>query len=659
MRTVLLQELDTPPGHRPLELMLLALGLLFLPHIFIFTPLLTLFLYAALGWRWLALQRSYPMPPRWVRMVLAVIGFVSVWALYGSINGPEPGMALLSVMVVLKLTEVQRVRDALMIVVLGYFIVFASYLHSQEIPHVIMQTPSLVFLTAALMVMGHNSEEARVGKSMRRSGRLVLQALPFALLLFVLFPRIPGPLWGVPSAGGDAVSGLDDRMSPGTISNLVLSEEVAFRVRFENENDIPPPWLRYWRGPTLHLFNGRSWWRGFESLSETENYAVRGEPFSYTVMQEPSNQPWLYAIPVPQAYPSDARLTRDFTLTSRRPTFQRRQYEIDSYTDYTLSPKLSALEERWGLQVPDSGNPRTRELIQGWVNEGLDDKVIVERALQYFASQPFFYTLQPRKLAGNRVDQFLFETREGFCEHYASAFSFMMRLAGIPTRVVTGYQGGELNELSGFLVVRQSDAHAWAEVWYPEQGWVRVDPTAAVSPERIRGGITAALSGDESAPDRLRGLTSDFWTNMEIRWEALNSLWNEFFLGYGPEMQETFLDWLGMENPDWRKMALWLFGLLGVGGVALAFYLAWVNRAPATDAAQKIFLRLKRKLEPGFASHEGPRDFIARMQEKYPDRKEILEEFLRHYLESRYGKSPANLATLRQLARQALSDQQA
>lgn len=655
MKTVLLQELDTPPGHRPLELMLLALALLFLPHIFIFIPVLILFLYAALGWRWLALQRSYPMPPRWLRIVLAVIGFVAIWALYGSINGPEPGMALLSVMIVLKLTEVQRVRDALMVVVLGYFIVFASYLYSQDIPHVVMQTPSLIFLTAALLVLGHNSEEARVGKSMRRSARLILQALPFAILLFVLFPRIPGPLWGVPTASGDAVSGLDDRMTPGSISNLVLSEEVAFRVRFDDENDIPPPWLRYWRGPTLHLFNGRSWWRGFEALSETENYTVRGEPFSYTVMQEPTNQPWLFAIPLPQDATDDTRLTRDFTFTARYPSAQRRQYAVQSYTDYIMSPDLSALEQRWGVQLPDTGNPRTRELVEEWQAEGLDDRAMVERALQYFATQPFYYTLQPRRLSGDMVDQFLFETREGFCEHYASAFTFMMRLAGIPSRVVTGYQGGELNEYSGFLVVRQSDAHAWSEVWYPEQGWVRVDPTAAVSPERIRGGITAALSGDESAPDYLRGLGSDFWTNMEIRWEALNSLWNEFFLGYGPEIQEQFLDWLGMEDPDWRKMALWLFGLLGVGGIVLTLYLAWTNRAPARDAAQRIFLRLKHRLDAEAEPHEGPRDFIARMQRKYPAREALLEEFLRHYLEIRYGASAAGKNDLRRLARNILA----
>ncbi|MDX1455365.1 MAG: DUF3488 and transglutaminase-like domain-containing protein [Gammaproteobacteria bacterium] len=654
MKTVLLQELDTPPGHQPLKLTLLALGLLFVPHWFIFNPLLTAALYATLAWRWFALNRSHAMPPAWMRVLLALTAFVAILGLYGNINGPEPGMALLSIMVVLKLTEVRRVRDALMVVVLGYFIIFASFLYSQEIPHVVMQTPSLLFLTAALLVLGHNKDDARGRKVLKRAGRLSLQAIPFAILLFLLFPRIPGPLWGVPSAGGDGISGLDDRMTPGSISNLVLSEDIAFRVRFENQEDIPLPWNRYWRGPTLHLFNGQSWWRGFATIQSNDNFELRGDPVRYTVMQEPTNQGWLFALPMAAEYPRTAVLTRDFTLTSRRPLSQRQQYRMTSYLDYVMSPELSSLEERWGLQLPDTGNARTREMIATWKAEGLTNREIVSRALNFFSNEPFYYTLQPERLDRDPIDQFLFETREGFCEHYASAFTFMMRVAGIPSRVVTGYQGGELNELSGFLIIKQSDAHAWVEVWYEDQGWTRVDPTAAVAPDRIEFGINAALAGEENLPGHLgQRFAGDFLTELEISWEALNGLWNEFFLGYGPEMQQNLMQALGMENPDWTKLALWLFGLLALGGLLLAALLAWQARPPATDLPQRVYLRLRRRLDPDAPGHEGPRDFFLRMEQQHPEVATELRRFMNQLLTLRYtGTDNEDVHQLRQLARQ-------
>ena len=652
MKPVLLQELDTPPGHQPLKLTLLALGLLFVPHWFIFNPVLTLALYATLAWRWFALNRSHAMPPAWLRMLLALLAFVAILGLYGNINGPEPGMALLSIMVVLKLTEVRRVRDALMVVVLGYFIIFASFLYSQEIPHVVMQTPSLLFLTAALLVLGHNKDEAKARRVLRRAGTLSLQALPFAILLFLLFPRIPGPLWGVPSAGGDGISGLDDRMTPGSISNLVLSDDIAFRVRFDDEEDIPLPWNRYWRGPTLHLFNGQSWWRGFATIQSNDNFELRGEPIEYTVMQEPTNQGWMFALPMPSSYPRSAVLTRDFTLTSRRPLSQRQQYRIASHLDYIMSPELSTLEKRWGLQLPDLGNDRTRELVAGWKAEGLSDRELVSRGLNFFSKEPFYYTLQPALLDRDPIDEFLFETREGFCEHYASAFTFMMRAAGIPARVVTGYQGGKVNELSGFLIVRQSDAHAWVEVWYADQGWTRVDPTAAVAPDRIEFGINAALAGEDNLPGHLgERFAGDFLTDLEISWEALNGLWNEFFLGYGPEMQQNLMRALGMEDPDWKSLALWLFGLLALGGLLLAAWLAWQARPPTTDLPQRIYLKLRRELDPDAPRHEGPRDFFIRMESAHPDMAIELRRFMNVLLQLRYSKANSHdTRQLRQLA---------
>lgn len=647
MNARLMPELETAPGRYPMRTVLTALAITYLPQILHFNPLLSIALYSVLAWRWFAIERNWPMPNRAVRVLMALTGFAAVLVLYRTINGPEAGLALLAVMITLKLTEAQRVKDALLIVVLGYFVVFASFLYSQEILHVALQLPSLLFLTAALLALGHNHDVSNTRQSLRHAAVLTLQAIPFVIILFFLFPRLPGPLWGVPTAGASAVSGLSDNMSPGDITNLVMSDKVVFRVKFENE--IPPTPSLYWRGPTLHLFNGRTWWQGFASFADTERYEAIGNPVRYEVMLEPHEQAWLFSLEVPVIYPRDAILTRDFMLVSRRNIVQRKQYQVTSYLDHVMSREITSLERNWGLQMPGDYNPQTRELAAQWRSEGLDDRQIVARSLRLFREQPFEYTLQPPPLRGHTVDEFLFSTQSGFCEHYASAFTFLMRAAGIPSRVVTGYQGGEYNEVSGFVVVRSSDAHAWSEVWLEGEGWTRVDPTAAVSPDRINLGITAALSGDEGLPAHLRGISGlQLLAQLEIGWEAINSLWFEFFLGYGPELQQSFMKWLGMEDPDWSSLTIWMLVLLGVAGAGLSAYLYLRYRKPQPDKAQQLYLRLRRRLNPAASMAIGPRDFIRQQVLAHPEKQRQLLRFLDLYLKVRYQDRSDSLQELRQ-----------
>lgn len=629
-------QLDARPHTQTMRGLLLALALLFAGLASFLQPWISAFAFLILAWRLWAASRNASMPRRWLKILLAIIGFAMVLASYRTLNGVEAGSALLMVMIALKLTEVQRVRDAVFVVVLGYFLLFAGFLYSQEIPFVAWMLLAGWGLTAALLVITRNTADATFGDGMRRSGRYLAQALPFAIIVFVLFPRIPGPLWGVPLNRSSGVTGLDDEMTPGSISSLVMSEETAFRVRFEGV--LPPRSERYWRGPTLTFFNGRTWRQGFPIRTDDVHVAELSEPIRYTVMLEPHDREWLYALTVPVEYPDNAALLRDYTLAVRRPVDQRRSYDVISYTEYVLSPQLAKLERLWALQLPDGFNERSRELAAQWRASSTDDAEIVTRALQMFREEPFRYTLQPPPLRGDTVDDFLFETQAGFCEHYASAFTFLMRAAGIPARVVTGYLGGEMNAYSGYLEVRQSDAHAWSEVWLEGRGWTRVDPTGAVAPERIERGIAEALAGDELPAHLLR--IGALW-ELEARWHALNTIWYEFFLGYGPEMQKQFLEMLGLDDPDWRSMAFTMIALLGTGTILLWAWLIWTHRTRPVDPALRLYRRLQQRLSRRLGEprpHEGPEDFYRRVVSDAPELAPRVRQFVNAYLAIRYGR---------------------
>lgn len=642
-------QLDARPHTATIRVLLLGLALLFAGLATYIHPWISGFAFLMLGWRAWAANRNVRMPGRNAKIALALTGFVMVLASYRTLNGAEAGSALLMVMIALKLTEVQRVRDAVFVVVLGYFLLFAGFLYSQEILFVAWMLIVSWALTAALLVITRNASEASFGHAMWQSGRYLAQALPFALIIFVLFPRIPGPLWGVPLADASSVSGLDDSMTPGSISELVMSDEMAFRVRFD---DRPPPQNeRYWRGPTLHFFNGRTWIQGVVSTIDTQRFADTSNPLGYTVMIEPHRRPWLFALTVPVEYPNDARLTRDFQLISRRPVDQRRTYHVVSHLEHVLSPELTALERRWALQMPANFNPQSRELAAQWRAESNDDREIVQHALTMFREQPFSYTLEPPLLGGNTVDDFLFNTRAGFCEHYASAFTFLMRAAGVPARVVTGYLGGEQNAYGDYFEVRQSDAHAWSEVWLEGSGWTRVDPTAAVAPERVERGLSEALQG-QNVPSHLARNAGNLLMQLEMRWAAINAVWFEFFLGFNPEMQKRFLERLGLDDPDWRKMILAMVVLLVAGGLVLWGALIWSHRVRPADPALRLYRQLQQRLARRLGpprGHEGPRDLAARVAREAPELAGPVGEFIARYIALRYVRDDGNASRLRQL----------
>lgn len=599
---------------------------------------------ASLLWRYAALQRGWPLPGMAVRVILTVSAFIAVYLSFGRINGQHSGTALLVLMTGFKLLEMRSRRDVMVVVFLLYFLLLTHFLFSQEIWTLLWMLSSAVMITALLIEIHHREPLLPFRETLRLSLRLTGQALPVMLVIFVLFPRIPGPLWGLPADAGASRSGIPDSMSPGDIADLILSEAVAFRVQFEGT----PPSQRdlYWRGPVFDFYDGRKWEIGFRrNDAPTPDMRFEGAALPYEMVLEPTRTHWLFGLELTDtaALPPETRVNSDAQLVARKRVTERRLYRAVARTDFQLEPDgLSRWQEASNLRLPDDVAPGARALVSGWRDDGLDDPAMIERALRYFRQEPFRYTLQPPLLGAQPVDEFLFQTRAGFCEHYASSFVVMMRLAGIPSRVVVGYQGGEPNGVGGYWVVRQSDAHAWTEVWLDGVGWQRVDPTAAVSPDRIEQGFSESIAGggggDPDFWDRGEGL----WTATVARWDWLNAKWNRWVLAYGPEVQRDVLSRLGID--DWTEMVLWLTaGVTGLLALISLQLLRGLRPPRPADAASREWQRLQRHLaRQGLhqQAHEGPRDFIRRLCAQRPQQAALLTAAGNAYEQLRYLQAP-------------------
>ena len=631
-----------------------VLALVIAPHLLTMKPWLAAAVVAIGLWRAVAAVRQWRLPPQWLKIFLVLLAFVAIMVSYGRVNGQQAGSAMLVLMLALKLTEMRSRRDVLVVVALCYFVMLTHFLFSQELWTILYLGACAVAVTAILVESNHPGTVLPPRVTLRLGAGMVGLAVPLMIVMFVLFPRVPGPLWGLPSDAGAARSGISDTMAPGDISRLIESDEVAFRVSFLGSE--PPPQDRYWRGPVLSYFDGRRWRAPFRGDDYFQLYDPRamlnayqeptaeyaGAPVRYQVTLQPHRQHWLFALdlPDPAVLPPNTALTGYHQLLSRALVKEALTYEVTSYPRYRLEPQMSEQWQRSAMRLPD-GNPRARALAEGWRAEGLSGRPLIERALRMFRQEEFFYTLEPPALGADMVDEFLFQTRRGFCEHYAGAFTVLMRAAGLPARVVVGYQGGEVNEVGGYFVVRQSDAHAWSEVWLPEEGWLRVDPTAAVAPGRIEAGLAGALSSAE-LPGFLRrsGLSTlaRLRLRADVAWDYVNVVWDRWVLGFTTDRQFELLSRFGLR--DWQDMivalTVGLTALMALVGLAVQRRVRAVQPA---DEALRLWRRATRVLAArGLpqAPYEGPRDYVARVLRDRPDLAVPLQRLLRAYLAARY-----------------------
>ncbi len=604
---------------------------------------------AICGWRVLAEVRGWALPGRIVRTLVSLGAAGVILASYQSLTGLDAGTALLVLMGALKLLETRTPRDHVVLVFIGWFLCLAQLLYAQDLVSSLLVLPAVWLLSAALLNVSRRGADGPPLQPFRTTGKMLLKALPMTLVLFLLFPRVAGNFWGVPSQER-ASTGLSDEMSPGDISELTVNDTVAFRVRFDGEP--PPPLQRYWRGPVLTEFDGYTW-----SRSPAQSYfrmpvEFVGEPVDYTVTLEPTEQRILFALDMPEQWPDQIAEQRwDYQLRTPRPIGAVIQYRARSYPQYRAGTQLMAGLRNSHLQLPAGRNPRSAALAQRMRSEVADDAALVRAILEMFRQQEFYYTLTPPRLDRDSVDDFLFNTRRGFCGHFASAFTMMMRAAGVPARVVGGYQGGDWNSLGGYLIVRQSHAHAWSEVWLEGQGWVRVDPTAAVAPERVERGLDFALPESEQVPGRALRQSELLW-QARLAWDVVNARWNDWVVKFSSEDQSRLLDALGFEDSDWQQLALLLGAALAATLGLLSAWLAWEFRGARADQATRSYQRFTARLaRRGLTrhAHEAPRDFLRRVREARPDLTDQASAITELYLAARYlpDSGQGHLAELR------------
>jgi transglutaminase-like putative cysteine protease len=593
---------------------------------------------ALLVWRIYLGWQQAEMPRRWLLLLLALGQLVGVYFTFRTIFGRDAGVTLLVLLLALKLMETRAHRDVFVVIFLAYFVTLTNFFYSQTIPTGVYTVLTVLAITAALI--GFNARARPMFDNLGTAGWMLAQAAPVMLLLFFLFPRVQGPLWGMPQDAYGGVTGLSDTMSPGSISRLSQSDAIAFRAKFEGAR--PPNNELYWRGPVLWHFDGQTWRTADPRLRYDIRYQAEGSPIDYEVTLEPHNRHWLYALDLPGRLPANARATTDYQLISLVPVRTRMRYEMRSYPKYRATGGSERQELTEALALPEGFNPRALRLAREWrAASPKNDAAVVRAAIQYFRTNGFVYTLEPALLGRDTVDEFLFDTKEGFCEHYASSFVVLMRAAGIPARVVTGYQGGGLNPVDNYMVVRESDAHAWAEVWLGEAGWVRIDPTAAAVPIRVERGIAEAVSQSGALPMMIRQRL-EWLRSIRNSWEALANQWNQWVLGYNPDRQREMLSWLGMQQPSWQSMAILLFW--SVAAVMLATGLWLLFRMRRESGVQRAWLRFCAKLaraglERGVS--EGPLHYARRAAGRLPQRADSIRAIAELYVELRYGPGAA------------------
>ncbi len=592
--------------------------------------------------------------PRWrpgilVLGLLTIVGGANVLDAYHSVWGRNPGTALLLSMMALKLLEVRSLRDLRVLLLVFCFLLVVQCLFGDS-PWRLAFLAALLVASFALLrdlclPVHPTAMVARARDGLRSTAIMAAQALPLTLVLFVFFPRLDAPLWDLGLDSPNAITGLKDWLAPGSVTDLVVSGEDVMRVSF----DTPPPIIvdhMYWRGPVLwHARGNRFEPAGPGDFPEAAlDIEPTSAPLGYIALLEPSDQRWITALDGPVGAPRGATLTPDLQVLADQPIDERRMFWLRSALSYRAIG-LTLAEKAAATQVPeDQVTARMRALVASWTAGDPPAETVVARALEHFNEQPFRYTLLAPEMGEQAVDAFLFEARAGFCEHYAAAFTLLMRIAGIPTRIVLGYLGGERNPYSDDYIIRQSEAHAWTEVWLQDQGWTRVDPTGAVAAERVDPDGELARLGNR-APARFRlEASSPFGRlvyNLRHAVDALDAAWRQWVVDFSHFKQQRLLAHLGL-GP---LKDLGLIALMALAGAAVMLgWGLWLARPPAVRdpvvAAYAEFQRRLRRIDPALAKRpgEGPLDHQARLAAARPDLAAGTGAVVEAYVRLRYAQ---------------------
>ena len=620
-------------GQIPLVLTALAIALA--PHAFTLPPWITVFCLACWGYVYYLDRNKLKWPGKIFRAIAMSTGTIGIFITFGSALDSEAFLGLLVLMAGLKSLELESFRHHMAAIFLAYFLVLARVLNTESLASALYMTASVAWTTAVMIHL--NRKNTRIASDARLAARILLQALPVAIVLFFLFPRFQGNIWGT-SRSAVGTSGFSNQISPGDITSLARSPAVAFRVQFEDP--APNSSNLYWRGLVLWRFDGKTWHQG-SNIPAGYFPASNQNLIRYTLTLEPHENRWLFALDVPASAPNAANMTADHTLYLKRISYKRQVFNLAS-GPFHAAQGLHPWEHQ-ALQLPASGNPRSTSLARKWAEQASAEDEIIQKALEFFETEGFVYTLSPPGLSGDLLDDFLFNTKAGFCEHYASAFAFLMRAAGIPARVVVGYLGGQKNPFGDYLIVRQSDAHAWTEVWTARQGWRRIDPTAAVAPERIVRETGAGIISERTLRRTIQypEFIARFLEPAALAWDAAANQWNLWVIGYTKQRQFSLLEKTGLPK-TWTHL-VWIL-LLSIGIILLLTTAIMRFKGFAIrhriDPVQRSYERFCDKLARcGLPRRpdQGPLDYAHHVGSIRKDLKESVDSIIDLYIRLRYA----------------------
>ncbi len=598
-----------------LALLMIAQVAVVLPYLLQLSPwIVAVGLFCGM-WRTNVYLGRWDYPQRWVKALLVVACLLAVGISGVGAFSLEATASLLIAAFALKLIEMKSRRDAYVVIFLGYFAIATQFLFDQTILMAAYQLVAFMLVTAAMVGMNQRQTRVRPALSLKLAGALVLQALPLTLIIFLLFPRM-APLWTVPLPGAGKM-GLQETVRPGDIASLTQSDELAFRAVVNGR--VPPPNQLYWRGLVYSDFEAGSWRAAERRRAASEPLTEPGD-LAYEVLLEPTMQTWLYTLENSTSEDPGIYRTVDGRLESREPVLSVFRYRAIRHDRSGDAEPLSDSMRTRETAIDPGANPRIQEHGRALLDEQGSAVGMVRAVLAEIQQGPYRYTLSPPQYPGrDSIDDFWFEGRAGFCAHYASAFVYLLRSAGIPARMVGGYLGGEVNPITGHLMVRQYDAHAWAEFFDPALGWVRVDPTAAVAPERVERGLSAALSSEDRASLSLFTAARlgewDVAADL-LRWaDSLEHRWNLWVVGYDSHYQSRFLkDLLGEVTPSRIGLAILVGGVVSLGFVAMVMF--WGRRPVQRHPVEKAFRDFSDKLA-GFGyprrPEESPSAFVRRV----------------------------------------------
>ena len=609
----------------------------------------------------LALAMKFWMEPRGYRLrlnilklLLAAAALAAIFISYGSFKGVEPSISLLVVLVALKVLEAHTAREFQIMVLMGWVLCLCGFFLSQEFETALSLLTAFALLIVALIQFYRGSSPGAFWPPLRTTFKILIQAVPLIVLFFILFPRFNTGLRFDFRAVGTLGTGFSDHLSPGSIAALANSSDIAFRAEFPGAT-TPPPGSMYWRGAVMWHCDGMEWRAPYVpvSVSDWIIQSVKGNKIRQRITLAPHGARWMFALDRPSEVPPGAILVRGNYLWSVQTIRKARRYEVVSAVGVTAK-ELTPGERREALEVPGWISPSVRALAQSWAAQDSNPRATVNAALQFFGTQGFTYSLSPGEYGRNGLEQFLFHRRVGFCEHYAASFATLMRLAGIPTRVVVGYLGGEYNDLGHFVLVRQADAHAWCEVWIPETGWTRVDPTTAVAPGRATLDLNSFLERGIASGQIEAGRTglvvrlarSPLLTNVRLAWETLSYEWDTRILAYDADVQDVMLNSVGLAN---RGPFVLMVEILLMAAALLVIYFGWMrvrtrSRSDRVKALYERFCRKAARLGVQRECWEGPSDFTSRAARLLPNESACIRQISDAYIALRYAPEPAGAA---------------